>query len=80
MRGDLHDLIYIFLHNGVMTTPKRRILTFVFTVLCFNNNDVVECSAKKRHDEVGGFRTSPMKVSKPKKHKQKKNNKKKKNR
>ena len=67
MRGDLHDLIYIFVDNGVMTTPKRRILSFVFTVLCFNNNDVVECSAKKRHDEVGGFRTLPMKVSKPKK-------------
>ncbi|XP_015761506.1 PREDICTED: uncharacterized protein LOC107340652 isoform X2 [Acropora digitifera] len=32
-----------------------------------NNNDAVECSAKKRHDEVGGFRISPMKVSEPKK-------------
>ena len=30
---DLHDLIYIFLDNGVMTIPKRRILSFVFTVL-----------------------------------------------
>ena len=27
----------------------------------------MEYSAKKHHDEVGGFRTSPMKVSKPKK-------------
>ena len=26
-------LIYISLDNGVMTTPKRRILSFVFTVL-----------------------------------------------
>ena len=32
-----------------------------------NNNDAVECSAKKRHDEVGGCRISPMKVSEPKK-------------
>ena len=32
---NLHDLVYIFLDNGVMTTPKRRILSFVFTVLCF---------------------------------------------
>ena len=33
---NLHDLIYIFLDNGVMTTPKCRFLSFVFTVLCFN--------------------------------------------
>ena len=32
---NLHDLFYIYLDNGVMTTPKRRILSFVFTVLCF---------------------------------------------
>ena len=25
----------IFLDNGVMNTPKRRILSLVFTVLCF---------------------------------------------
>ena len=31
----LHDLIYIFLDNEVMTIPKRRILSFVFTVLVF---------------------------------------------
>ena len=36
---NLHDLVYIFLDNGVMTTPKRRILSFVFTVLCNNNNN-----------------------------------------
>ena len=29
---NLHDIIYIFLDDGVMTTPKRRILSFVFTV------------------------------------------------
>ena len=28
-------IFYIFLDNGVMTTPKRRILSFVFTVLYF---------------------------------------------
>ena len=28
-------ICYIFLDNGVMTTPKRRILSFIFTVLCF---------------------------------------------
>ena len=27
-------IFYIFLDNGVMNTPKRRILSFVFTVLC----------------------------------------------
>ena len=32
--GNLHDLIYIFFENGVMTTPKRRILSFVLTILC----------------------------------------------
>ena len=35
----LNVLIYIvcysfFLDNGIMTTPKRRILSFVFAVLC----------------------------------------------
>ena len=34
---NLHDLIHIFLNNGVMTTPKGRILSFVFIVLCFKN-------------------------------------------
>ena len=36
---NLHDLIYIFLDNGVMNTPKRRFLSFAFTVLCFNNKN-----------------------------------------
>ena len=35
---NLHDLIYIFLDNGVMNTPKRRFLSFVFTVLCFKKS------------------------------------------
>ena len=35
---NLHDLIHIFLDNGVLTTPKRRILSFVFTVLCFKKS------------------------------------------
>ena len=30
--------IYIFLDNGVMTTPKRWILSFVFTVLCLKRS------------------------------------------
>ena len=30
---NLYDLIHIFLDNGVVTIPKRRILSFVFTVL-----------------------------------------------
>ena len=30
---NLHDLFYIVLDNGVMNTSKRRILSFVFTVL-----------------------------------------------
>ena len=28
----------IFLDNGVMNTPKRRILSLVFTVLCFKKS------------------------------------------
>ena len=32
---NLHDPFNIFLDNGVMNTPKRRILSLVFTVLCF---------------------------------------------
>ena len=35
---DLHDVIYIFFDNRVMTTPKRRILSFVFTFLCFKKS------------------------------------------
>ena len=31
---NLHDQKKNFPYNGVMTTPKRRILSFVFTVLC----------------------------------------------
>ena len=34
----MHDLIHIFLDNGVMTTPKPRILSFVYTVLCFKKS------------------------------------------
>ena len=34
----------IFLDNGVMNTPKRRILSLVFTVLCFNINSVLKYS------------------------------------
>ena len=34
---NLHDLSYIFLDNGVMNTPKRRFLSFPFTVLCIND-------------------------------------------
>ena len=33
----LHVLNF-YLDNGVMTTPKRRILSFVLTVLSNNNN------------------------------------------
>ena len=35
---NFHDLIYSFPNNGVMTTPKRRILSFVFTVLRFKKS------------------------------------------
>ena len=38
---NLHDLFYIYLDNGVMTTPKRRILSFVFTVLCFKKYHLI---------------------------------------
>ena len=35
---NLHYLIYFLLDNGVMTTPKRWILSFVFTVLCLKKS------------------------------------------
>ena len=35
---NLHDLFNIFLDNGVVNTPKRRILSLVFTVLCFKKS------------------------------------------
>ena len=35
---NLHDLFNIFLDNRVMNTPKRRILSLVFTVLCFKKS------------------------------------------
>ncbi len=41
---NLHDLIHIFLDNGVMTTSKRRILSFVFTVLCFKESLLIRIS------------------------------------
>ena len=31
-------MISFFLDNGVTTTPKRGILSFVFTVLCLNKS------------------------------------------
>ena len=34
---NLHDLIYIFLDNGVMTTPKHRILSLVFIIYVLGN-------------------------------------------
>ena len=42
---NLHDLIYIFPDSGVMNTPKRRFLSFVFTVLCFKKSEIIlKCS------------------------------------
>ena len=38
---NLHKFFNIFLDiNGVMTTLKRRILLFVFTILTFNMNNM----------------------------------------
>ena len=39
---NLHDLSYIFLDNGVMNTPKRRFLSFAFTVLCFKKSLLIQ--------------------------------------
>ena len=36
--SNLHELMYIFLDNGLMTTPKHRILSFVFTFLYINKS------------------------------------------
>lgn len=41
--ANLYDLIYFFLDNGVMTTPKSRILSFVFTVHVLRNSFFFFC-------------------------------------
>ena len=46
---NLHDLIYIFLDNGVMNTPKRRFLSFAFTVLCFKKSRLIRILILKQH-------------------------------
>ena len=38
---NLQDLFNIFLDNGVMNSPKRRILSLVFTVLCFKKSHLL---------------------------------------
>ena len=40
------DYLIYFPDNGVMTTPKRRILSFVFTVLCFRKSLLSENLSK----------------------------------
>ena len=47
---NLHYFIYFYLDNGVMTTPKRRILSFVFTVLCLNIKVCFKISEELLHD------------------------------
>ena len=47
---NLHYLIYFYLDNGVMTTPKRRIVSFVFTVLCLNIKVCFKISEELLHD------------------------------
>ena len=42
----LHVLNF-YLDNGVMTTPKRRILSFVFTVLSFKKSLSIPVQFKK---------------------------------
>ena len=51
---NLHDLFYIYLDNGVMTTPKRRILSFVFKVLCFKKSLLIRIL--KRDNQLHLFR------------------------
>ena len=42
-------ICYIFLDNGVMTTLKRRILSFVFTFLCFKKSLLIR---KKKQEKT----------------------------
>ena len=49
---NLHDLIHIFLDNGVITTPKRRILSFVFTALCLKKSLLIR---KERQQTLVSF-------------------------
>ena len=61
----LNASIYMlyFLNNGVMTTPKRRILSFVFTVLCFleicfnMNSFSLKIEMRNRSSLVNGSKT-----------------------
>ena len=39
---DLGNEVDIFFDDGVTTTPKRRILWFVFTVLCFTKSLLIK--------------------------------------
>ena len=43
----LKSLSYTVFDNGVMTTPKRRILSFVFTVLCFKKSLLIKLNLKQ---------------------------------
>ena len=63
----LNAVICMFLFssvdNGVMTTPKRRILLFVFTVLCFKksffntNSFSLKIEMRNRSSLVNGSKT-----------------------
>ena len=44
----IYMICYIFFDNGVMTTPKRRILSFVFTFLCFKKSLLIRKKNRKK--------------------------------
>ena len=48
----LHVLNF-YLDNGVMTTPKRRILSFVFTVLSFKKANAKEKNLSEIYKKQG---------------------------
>ena len=43
-----NDLLHSSLDNGVMITPKRRLLSFVFAVICLSKSLLIRTKNKRR--------------------------------
>ena len=50
---NLHDQKHFSLDNGVMTTPKRRILSFVYTVLCLKESLLIRLTIYPVEKQLG---------------------------
>ena len=50
---NLYDQKHFFLDNGVMTTPKRRVLSFVFTVFCLKKSLLIRITIYPVEEQLG---------------------------